>query len=104
MLSNHQKNECKRSYIWTIAGCGARHSKLFHIDENDDEKHVTLSNACSDVPYASGVPFVEVNFGHISSFAVHDTGSDDSFFLSLGLKGELFSFSPSTLQVNLEMR
>ena len=121
-LGNHETSNCRKNSVCTVNGCGKKHTKFVHVDENtndnqnakvnDEVAKIEVASASANVEVANNsvftgprvyMPIIEVvvNITYKTS-ALLDTASTNSFCTqrmvdSLKIRGKNHNFNITTL-------
>ena len=110
LLSNHDVADCRKDSRCTVPGCGLKHTKFIHVNENRSRGHSETSqqNVVSNQVKVKGenevhLPVVSVIVNDtFPTYALLDTGSTNTFCTKdlvqeLNVKGLTVSYNLNTL-------
>lgn len=117
LYSNHATNDCRRTYVCSVPGCGQRHTKFIHVNPPQSADHnarhtsenigvvnqADVNNCNVNTNVDVLVPLVKVTVNETYETSVLlDTGSTTSFCTQrlvdeLGLNGITVDYSLNTL-------
>jgi len=124
LLSNHETSHCRKDSVCSVPGCGQKHTKFIHINQNQNRMQnlsvnsetsrsgnsPQILNANADIGAEVFMPVVPVVVnGKRDTFALLDSASSSSFcsrslVQSLGIQGRSTSYSLSTLSKTAESK